>query len=109
MFDHETATVGQPVLTADQRRLGRVAELRGPFIRVRRFLRPGFWLSTEYVLWSDSGRIVMAFARRDLSRYRRRHVSDTPEPIRAFAPMSGPVHRRQSAKHAPTYSHGGPK
>ena len=109
MLQQRTFKPGQPVLTADQRRLGHVAELRGPFIRVRRFLRPGFWLSAEYVLWSDESRIVMAFAKRDLPRYRRRHISETPEPIRAFAPIPGPSHRRQLAKHPPTYSHGGPK
>ncbi len=91
MFERRTLQPGQPIFTADQHRLGFIAEVRGPFLRVRRFLRPGFWLASEYVLWADDHRVVMAFGRRDLSRYQRRNVPETPIPTGSRAPARGPA------------------
>ena len=72
MLQHRNLECGCPVWTADQTRLGSIAEVNGRFLRVRRTLRPDIWLPADSVLWADHDRVVMAFAREDLDRYRRK-------------------------------------
>ena len=80
MLQTVTLSPGQPVFTADQCRIGSIAEVRGPFVRVRRLFRKDLWLASNFVLWADERRIVMAFGIRDLARYGRRSVPRPPEP-----------------------------
>ena len=78
MIQHPPFRPGQTVLTADISRLGAVAEVRGPFLRVHRRFRGSFWLAAECILWADHDGIVMAFARADLNRYRRARLPAIP-------------------------------
>ena len=78
MIQHPPFRPGQTVLTADISRLGAVAEVRGPFLRVHRRFRGSFWLAAECILWADHDRVVMAFARADLNRYRRARLPAIP-------------------------------
>lgn len=78
MIQHPPFRPGQTVLTADISRLGAVAEVRGPFLRVHRRFRGSFWLAAECILWADHDRVVMAFARADLNRYRRSRLPAIP-------------------------------
>ena len=78
MIQHPPFRPGQTVLTADTSRLGAVAEVRGPFLRVHRRFRGSLWLAAECILWADHDRVVMAFARADLNRYRRARLPAIP-------------------------------
>lgn len=80
MLQTTTLWPGQPVFSADQRRIGSLAEVRGPFVRVRRLFRKDLWLASNFVLWADDRRVVMSFGIRDLARYGRRQVPRAPEP-----------------------------
>ena len=95
MIQHPPFRPGQTVLTADISRLGAVAEVRGPFLRVHRRFRGSFWLAAECILWADHDRVVMAFARADLNRYRRARLPAIP---RAGAALCARISRRTSAQ-----------
>ena len=83
---YNTLKPGMPLFTADQSKLGTTGECHGPFVRVKRRLRRDFWLATEYILWADSERVVMAFPARDFARYRRSQIPEIPRPTGEWWP-----------------------
>ena len=98
MIQHPPFRPGQTVLTADTSRLGAVAEIRGPFLRVHRRFRGSFWLAAECILWADHDRVVMAFARADLNRYRRARLPAIPRAGAALVRIVRPNLSRTSAQ-----------
>ena len=104
MIQHAPLLTGQTVLTADKTRLGTIAEVRGPFLRIQRFLGRSYWLGMECILWVDTERVVMAFKAADLNRYRRKRRPPIAQPETAVVRVTrlnrSPYVRAQDAERA---------
>lgn len=71
-----------PVYTADGERIGVLATVDGPFMRISRgWLRRSVWIPTEYVASATARAVTVAFESDQLARFRDvRHLS-APEPV----------------------------
>jgi hypothetical protein len=71
-----------PVLTADGDKVGVLAGIDGPFMRVARgWWRRDVWIPTEYIGAADSREVRLAFSACSVARYVRMTLPARPEPL----------------------------
>jgi hypothetical protein len=65
-------TVGCEIYTADGSKLGTVKEVHGLYFKVDAPMQPDYWLACECIRGGAMGdRVDVAFAKDDLSKYKR--------------------------------------
>ena len=68
-----------PVLSADMKRIGTVAEADGPFVRVSRgLLRRPYWIPTEYIAVATPAEVVLSVSSDQVDRFAS--VVNLPKP-----------------------------
>ena len=62
-------TVGRPVFSADNAKLGTVREIRGRSFQVEALLRPDYWLTTDTIRSAIEDRVTLIFSADRLSDF----------------------------------------